>query len=313
MSSPKLRFESCTFDAFENAGLSNVDVLFVGEEVDDRGNHAVGHLARISKRVVKLGFIPEDNHLLIDDKRQPLSQLEIICRGKSIRIEATTLGLAEILKVIQAARNCANTTLEFTYIEPKEYVASQNQRHEGEYLNPRDFELTDNRFFRSLHGFAHQRSADVSESHFFFLGYESSRLLQAFEQPEFEVAQKYAAFGVPAFEPGWETNALANHAKDLRNLKFNSNQILYCEANSIREGYLTLWEIYDRIGSERSTFVVSPLGTKPHSVAAALFLVETKGSSNNTALYYDHPKRRQQRSRDIKACHLVKVTGLSKT
>jgi hypothetical protein len=310
MAKPGLVFETHSWPTFAEAKLGRSEILFAGENVDDRGSEAIKALSSIADVTITLGYIPEKNELLIDGKDQPLSQLVTICKGKlSIRIETTTLGLAEILKIVQAAQQAGVSNLEFIYIEPKEYTVFA--RTGGEYLNPWDFELTDNRVFRSVHGFAHQRGVNVKECYVFFLGYESSRLLQAFEQPEFKVDEQFAIFGLPPFVSGWETNALANHAADLKNLKFRPTSIRYCAANSAREAYLTLWEIYERVGNEHLTFVVSPIGTKPHTLATALFLVETKGSPFSTALYYDHPKRRLGRSRDLRMWHVYRVSGFN--
>jgi hypothetical protein len=308
-SKPRLRFQSSSWRTFDDAGFQPSDLLFCGDPVDDRGREAVKSLSDLARHTAKLTFDPELNHILVDGNVQSISQIASLCTGaKRIRIESTTLGLAEILKVIQAARQADIDELEFIYIEPKDYTVVA--RSAGEFLNPRDFELTDNRVFRAVHGFAHSRGSNAQECYVFFLGYEASRLVQAFEQPQLQVDHRYAIFGVPPFSPEWETNALGNHVADLRNLGFASNSILYCSANSCREAYLTLWDLYAQLGHEHLTFVVSPLGTKPHAVAAALFLVETKGSPFTTALYYDHPKRRVGRSREVRRWHLSTVRGL---
>lgn len=90
-------------------------------------------------------------------------------------------------------------------------------------------------------------------------------------------------------------------------LDIDDHSIVYCQANSIRETYLTLWELYRQLGDERGCFYVSPLGTKPHAVGAGLFLLETKGCEPTTSLYYDHPVRVNKRSKGYATWHHVTV------
>ena len=154
-----------------------------------------------------------------------------------------------------------------------------------------------------MRGFSYEHSSEVKEHFVFLLGFESSRLMQAVSQQDRKLPSKYAVIGVPPFRVGWETNSLASHAHDLANLNFESNTISFCAANSAREAYLTLWSLYKNLGAEHSILMVSPLGTKPHAVGAALFLVETKGHAFPTALYYDHPIRPRDRTDDLGAWH----------
>ncbi|MEK6210551.1 MAG: hypothetical protein AABM64_09350 [Pseudomonadota bacterium] len=303
MTEPTFKFRTSTYESFAQAKPHETDILFVGVGVDDRGSQAINELSSTSGTVVELLYDPEKNELVVNGAIQGLRALVNLVRGKKVRVESTTLGLAEIIRVIQASKSAGLQEIEFTYLEPKTYT--QGKSPVGTYLNARDFELTENRVFRAIHGFAHQRMADTKECYIFFLGYEVSRLLQAFEQPDLQVEEKYAVFGVPPFVSGWETNALANHAADLKRLDFRA--IHYCAANSVREAYLKLWAIYSRLRNEHLTLVISPLGTKPQTVASALFLIETKGGPYPTALYYDHPQRKQGRSSDVRLWHFYKV------
>jgi hypothetical protein len=310
MSEPRLEFSTRSAPDFVGANFTHCEILFYGDVVDDRGKEAISNLKDKADVAVQVGFLPGKNELLIDGKAQPFSELTAICRGKNaIRVETTTLGFAEILRIIQAAKGVGICRLEFVYIEPKEYTIYSGAG--AEFLNPREFELTENHVFTSLHGFAFQKGAVTSEHYIFFLGFESSRLMQAFEQNASSINNKCCVIGIPPFVSGWETNSLASNACDLKTLGFSGGSILYCAANSTREAYLLLWDIYKKLRSEKGTFVVTPLGTKPHSLASALFLVETKGDSYPTALYYDHPVRKKGRSRELRTWHIYAVNGLS--
>jgi hypothetical protein len=298
----ELDFSTSTFDLFSAANPAQSEILFVGEPVDPRGKQAIAALGAISNRQVKLGYIAEKNGISVNDVPQNFDALVQLCTGGgTIRVETTTLGLAEILKIIQACKHAGVKAIEFVYVEPKEYKLRKPVA--VGYFDPRDFELTKNRIFSAVRGFSYEHAPEVKEHFVFLLGFESSRLMQAVSQQDRELRSKYAVIGVPPFRVGWETNSLASHAHDLANLNFDSNTISFCAANSAREAYLTLWSLYKNLGAEHSILIVSPLGTKPHAVGAALFLVETKAHAFPTALYYDHPIRPQHRTDDLGAWH----------
>lgn len=306
-----LRFFSTTNMGAPSAGMvPPCDVLFVGEAVDDRGSAALGAFQSRAKKVVQLGYA--DQKLLVDGQESSIKALQsTLSKSSKITFEATTLGMAEVLRGLQAAKEVGIDEVHFLYVEPR-YYSKLEPLIDG-VLSPREFELTANNRFVSLQGFAHEFSEDQISHHVCFLGYESSRVQQAFEQrgeyPD-RTYHRFFVLGIPAFSPGWETNVLANHAQILKRMNLTGNAIKYCAANSIREAYLLLWELYRSVANENTVFWISPLGTKPHTIASALFLLETKGSPQSTSLFYDHPKRTSKRSGDVARYHLVKVSGL---
>ncbi|ABR91874.1 Hypothetical protein mma_3027 [Janthinobacterium sp. Marseille] len=311
MAASKLTFSSQVFEGpLDSKNTPTCDILFVGKVVDDRGADALKTFFNIAKKVIKLGF--QDQKLFVDDQETNVTKLATQLKGVTrVRFEATTLGMAEIVRALQAIKDAKIDEVEFFYVEPKDYKRSK-PIIDG-ILSPREFELTDNNKFVSLQGFAQEFRDDQRAHHAFFLGYESSRLLQAFEQRGECNKDKYVRFfiiGVPAFSPGWETNVLANHAQIFKRMSLGGNSIKYCSASSIRESYHLLWDLYSVLGDESSVFWVSPLGTKPQTVAAALFLLETKGNTASTGLFYDHPIRTDKRSEKVARCHFVKIKGI---
>jgi len=305
MMEPTLDFSTSSFAQFDHATLNRTDLLFVGDAVDDRGVEAISRLDNFANQKIKLNYVADRNSIIIDGVAGQFGALITLCRGKSVRIETTTLGLAEIIKATQACREAGVSRIEFVYVEPKNY--SLRKPVADGYFDPRDFELTTNRTFSAVHGFTHEHSDRTKEHFIFFLGFESSRLMQAVSQQEHDIDNKYAVIGVPPFQAGWETNSLASHVHDLESLGFDGNSVRYCAANSAREAYLTLWNLYKNLGKDDAILIVSPLGTKPHAVGAALFLIETKGHLFETALYYDHPERTKERSKKIGTWHFCEV------
>lgn len=310
MNSPSLSFISASSIPPLLAGsLSHCDVLFIGQAVDDRGAAVHTELIEKSRTVITLGF--ENQKLLVNGCESSAKKLTTMLKSTDlVRFESTTLGLAEIIRSLQAVKEAKIKEIDICYVEPKFY--RKHQSLSTGILSSREFELTTNNTFIGLQGFNEEFREEQQAHHVFFLGYESSRLQQALEQRgEYDAAHYHRFFviGVPAFSPGWETNVLANHVQILQRLGVSSNAIKYCAANSIQEAYHMLWDLYKSIGSESSIFWVSPFGTKPHTVATALFLLETKGAISNSSLFYDHPIRTDKRSQEVAKYHFIRVSG----
>jgi len=289
------------------ATIDGVDVAFVGGEVDQRGIASRAALQKVSKTVYRLRFDAANQQNYIDDKpvlREAFSK--IFSKTNRIILDTTTLGLGEILQVLLAAKRLELPIIEFLYAEPQSYT-----RREGVVdFRMRDFSLTQNCHFQSVQGFAHEYDPSMRATHVFLLGFEPGRIRNAIEQRGDYDPDRYRfqmVIGVPAFQTGWESNTIRPHLAVLEDLDITERSIMYCQANSIRESYLTLWSLYRQLGDERGCFFVSPLGTKPHAVGAALFLLETKGNEISTSLYYDHPERVIKRSTEIAAWHHVAV------
>lgn len=289
--------------------LAGVDVAFVGGSVDDRGSATIDALTGRSRVISELRYCPDDQGLLLNGQPSKRSRLAEHMEGASrVLIDATTLGLGEILSILMAVKTSHRPEVEILYAEPGEYTKSKPA--EDEEPQHRKFALTTNCRFQGMHGFAHAYQPNMLATHVFLLGYESARVRNAIEQRGDIDRSRYqiqVVIGVPAFQTGWESNTIRTHLHVLEELAIADHLITYCQANSIREGYLTLWDLYRQLGDERSCFYVSPLGTKPHSVATALFLLETKGNDWATSLYYDHPERVSNRSSGYSTWHHVTV------
>lgn len=294
------------------ASLEGVDLAFVGEFVDDRGSATTSALKDIAQTVSSLRFDASNQGTYLNGDETNRDRLASHLRDKTrVLIDATTLGLGEILQILLAVSRAKNATVEFLYAEPKQY---RHRTAESTIeQNLRDFSLTNNCAFCSVQGFAHEYQANMRAEHVFLLGFEPARILNAIEQRnDFDrgLYRCKVIIGVPAFQAGWESNSIRPHLTILEELDIGEHSITYCQANSIRETYLTLWDMYRQLGDERGCFYVSPLGTKPHAVGAALFLMETKGNDNATSLYYDHPVRLLNRSSEVATWHHVQVALL---
>lgn len=305
--SSRVRFSSNRSDGSTAPAFEPTDLLISGRAVDARGREAIEHLKVSSSDSILLGFEPKGNKLLVNEQVTPGHRFKELLGDKTVRLEATTLGLAEILITLRTLDDSGIRQCEFVYLEPGGYI--QNSESVRNDADPA-FALTQNCDFKGLLGFAHAYEDNDPAVHIYFLGYEQSRLLKAVEQRDSVDPESYVrhvVVGVPAFEAGWENNVYSGHVAYLEQIGVREDQIDYCLANSAQEAYLLLRRLYTTYKDERRVFFVSPLGTKPHGIGAALFLLETRGATHPTSLYYDHPVRINERSREIAAWHRVHV------
>lgn len=289
--------------------LAGLDLAFVGGSVDDRGFATINALNDVARKISEFRFDSNYQEIYLNGQKTNRQRLvEHMADTSRILIDATTLGLGEILHILMAARQGGHQKVEFLYAEPGEYTRSETASKDES--QSREFALTTNCRFQGVLGFAHEYQSNMKAAHVFMLGYESARIRNAVEQLGDRDRRRYgiyAVIGVPAFQSGWESNSIRPHLRVLEELDIDDHSIVYCQANSIRETYLTLWELYRQLGDESGCFYVSPIGTKPHAVGAGLFLLETKGGEPTTSLYYDHPERLNRRSKGYATWHHVTV------
>jgi len=286
--------------------IKNIQLTLIGPIVDDRGEKIKEFLISLDSEICSFTLNPSEQETFLDLEKITRSGLTSrLSQYKNILLDITTLGLGEILIIILAAQKASIKKIDLVYAEPGSYTNSHYSMIES-----RDFKLTTNCKFTAIHGFAHQYQSNHHASHIFFLGFEPGRLQSALEQRGDFDSKKYqiqVIVGIPAFNIGWEQNSIIPHIDILKERGVHEHSISYSQANSVREAYLTLWHLYQQLGEDKAVFYVSPLGTKPQSVGAALFLLETKGEDPSTSLFYDHPERVSGRSSDIGTWHHISV------
>lgn len=282
------------------------DLALCGEPIDHRGHEAVRLAHGQSGRVASARYDLEGScRVLVDGAKCSSRELKrLLGSARQVMLESTTLGLVETLLLTRAAFEAQVPSIDYLYVEPASY------RRETAVEAPwtRDFSLSRSTRFEAVNGFmtlltdVPARSARVVA----FLGYEGARLSQACDQlSELSRWQGYAVFGVPGYAPGWEMNAIANNIETLTESRFDS--VRYCGASSV-SGALALLEAIRAEGRDDDVqLVIAPLGTKPHGIATALFLVE-HARFQRAALIYDHPARSQHRSEAVRRWHLYRAT-----
>lgn len=300
---PRFQVATHTHDFSSEPSLIDgaFDLAIIGEcsNLDARSKAATSFASKYSKVTFKLRFEFRGSEIFLDQEKVTFPRFQNIFKGsESVIIEATSLSFSEILYAFAAATNAQVKRIRFLYIEPIEYRRGVLDR----LSDHRDFVLSQNRRYHGIHRFLTNLSEVPPGQAVFFLGYEGARLGQALEQEEvLQRWQKHVVFGVPAFESGWEIDAIANNIDHLS----TGDQVKYAAASSAFAAYHLLTDMRNN-DKEGKSILVAPLGTKPHAIGSALFLVEHQ-ENDQAILLYDHPERTEGRSRDIRRWHFYDV------
>jgi hypothetical protein len=258
----------------------------VGKGVDERGTAATEFMLQKCDTILELEYHPENFILTCGDKQIPADDfpdyLSTIATG-TLLLECSTLGIAEIFLCSRGAIGKL-ATMSFLYVEPNKYRAAQRQG----LLSKRDFELSDTtEGFRAIPGAVYMLSETDPPRVIFFLGYEESRLDRAME--DFQMLNPSlcsVAFGVPAFQPGWEIDAFANNVKVMKDRGMRDGGVYFCGAENPLSAYRVLESIQSEMDAGQRMFIV-PIGTKPNGIAAALYAAQY----SQVGLLYDHLSR----------------------
>lgn len=277
------------------------DLAVVGDsEIDDRSKAACCFCTEHATSCFKLAYSVTDKVCLIDGSKALHGALRVRIRGKKrLLIEATSLNCPEILILLRAVIEERVEHVTFLYLEPIEY----RRAIKGRLADYRAFDLSNNSRFQSIHGFMTDLSDLPPGQAVFFLGFEKARLAQAFEQEEaLQGWKSHAVIGVPAFEPAWEIDTMSNNINQLASREF---VFQFCSAASVDAAYSLLVRLLESDKGGNSV-LVAPLGTKPHTIGAALFAAE-HNAYDRAVVLFDHPQKRSGRSYKIRKWHLYDV------
>jgi hypothetical protein len=266
------------------------DLGFFGSAVDARGQSSTQCLKSIANEAVFLEYSASSLLLRADESDLQVDELSgFIGQRKAQRLilDATTLGFAEILLLVRAARDSGVNLVGFIYSEPGLYDGTERQ-----------FGLSDAVVgYKAIPGYAVILDEDEDQQGVFFLGYEGERLDQAFEDLKLNPGRCSVVFGVPAYRPGWEMNAFANNARVMRERNIGGG-VDFCAATSPGAAIQVLSNRLQTCGTE-AQLQVAPIGTKPHAIGVAVFA----DLHRDIGILYDHPTRRDGRSREVFRWH----------
>ncbi len=278
-------------------GSGKARLALVGRPLDERGRAAVEFCGSQCKDLVKMHYDSDSGRYEVNgisgDYRKVV---DAVRTADQVIIECTTLGAVEIAQALRACRSTGVKSISALYVEPGDY-----KRLEADtFSDSREYHLSDKRKCASVTNLSIDLSVVRDGQAVFFIGYEDERLQLLLEEiSELASFDKHVVIGTPAFEPGWELNCLANHADLLNDHKFDLH---FAAANSVSAAYAALSKIHASHALSGNPTAVAPLGTKPHAIAAAMFLTEFPSFGQSTLLY-DHPQKSAGRSTLAKRWH----------
>jgi hypothetical protein len=259
-----------------------------GNAIDDRGNTVLRDIATRASSMKTIRYRPDELEVDIDATAVSVDELADSLRtyiNGRVLLEATTLGLAEIVLCCKALRVLGHDAFDIVYVEPKDYHRPQRSL----LLRRRDFELSrEVPGYRAIPGSALLLGDRKPFRSMFFLGYEEARLRRAFEELQMVSPSKTSVtIGVPAFKVGWEMDAMANNISVIREHNVRGG-VHFCGAENPHAVFELLSEVYEGLDiGER--LVLAPIGTKPHGIGVALFAA----THDDVGIIYDHPQRTQ--------------------
>lgn len=157
-----------------------------------------------------------------------------------------------------------------------------------------------------LPGFSKILPHNDDPMYIFLLGFEGGRLSYLLQDQQPEDSNVFPIIGVPGyvldypFESYW-----GNHHSLLRTRGWQ--RVKYAEANSIVDAYMELQTLTKENAVHE--FVIAPIGTKPHSIAAILFAMNNR---ENVELLYDNPKRGLHRTFGVRQIQICCVSEMLK-
>ena len=202
---------------FEGLASPSWSVGFCGEILDDRGRAAVESVRTHAARVVGLSYDADKFTVNCGGETVWADDLPGAIRsfcGDDIVLETTTLGFVEILLLCMCFRKLGVREVDLLYLEPAEYRSPRRRQ----LLHRRDFELSGLvPGYKAIPGSAMLLADRAPQKGVFFLGYEERRLERAFEDLQMiDTSRAAVVFGIPAFQPGWEMDAIANNIEIIR-------------------------------------------------------------------------------------------------
>lgn len=244
--------------------------------------------------------IETNDGTIIEDVRDKslIPDLQILLRskgfeGSNVCIDITTLKQGVLFLLIQLfLKHIKPARLFAAYTEPKNY----KKRLQATIGETEEFDLYEKIMGSSIGvpGFIKKQGAKdillIAP-----MGFDCQRLQTIYEN--LKPKKIIPIVGFPSFSPGWNITAIKMNYMILKSADC-IDAVRPCESASPFELVELLTEEFHRNNSEYDIYI-SPLGTRPHCLGAAIFV----SRNPSTFLIYDFPVEKNFRSENIlKAC-----------
>lgn len=276
---------------FRNS-LVNFEGLIYSFDTCDRADSFYYKIENFSGEIIN----EVKNKSLIPDLQKLLKADNF--KGAKICIDITTLKQGILFLLIKLLiTEYQPARLFAAYTEPKEY----KRRTYSDVGETEEFDLYDRIIGNSIGvpGFIKRQSANnvllIAP-----MGFDSQRLQTIYEN--LKPKKIIPVVGFPSFAPGWNITAIKANYLILKSAEC-FDLVKTCESASPFKLYSLLEEIFHRYNGDYDIYI-SPLGTRPHCLGAAIFA--TKYSSSY--LIYDFPVEKKYRSNEILKVDLFNIT-----
>lgn len=260
-------------------------VLQLASESNDKCRYRIAPASNIDSVRFKQGNIRTDLRNLLSQSRSSL---------QSVVMDITSLQHVAIMFITKFLLELVPGQLFAVYAEPVQYTAKDAVT--GEYnLSDRSLGIM------AVPGFAKMQQTE-HEVLVAFMGFEGGRLARLLEERR-AVETIISVVGLPSYRPGWNLVSLASAGQVLVERE-TQDAIHVCAAFSVFEAISELYKI--RSSVHNKTLVLAPLGTRPHTLAIALFAARNEG----TQILFDHPVETSSRSQGLGERHVYHLSGL---
>lgn len=294
--------EEFEWKCIENQMTQINNVSIVGECKDDRSSYfpnlwkntdavlieikQTNEIDKINIRTSKSGLEQDEKHSisLLGDLTEYLSNF--INSQTTITIDLSSLDNNSIMVITHILISELKPLKFFsTYAEPQEYLGRNIY---GNYHLSSEF-----RGIYDVPTFIRRRKSKDIEL-IAFLGFEGRRFKKIIED-QTTIRNIIPVIGFPSFSPGWQSRSLSNSMDVLVNTDAEVSLDIYkCEACSIYSALEIIEEI-NKLRDGTTQLALSPLGTRPHTTACAIFAAMNK----DTLIFYDHVVESSPRSKGI--------------
>lgn len=285
--------------------IDNITVLIIGPQKDER-TKAVYEKFHNKVKYIKMEYLYEEQQILITPSNNDYLKRKSSClllekylitlerfgyEFRNILIDISSLQTPTIMalfKILFSNSKCRPAKLFVAYAKPEKYLLQNNNT----YMFSTRFGVAS-----SIPGYI----ARVKDSEILipFLGFEGARLRNIIGDAQYEMV--IPIIGCPSDNPKWQFETMRNCMEEIKEQGAESN-IEKCKANSIFEAYYLL---EDLTSNTAKNYVLAPIGTKPHTVAATIFTLKHK---TNCRLIYDFAVENYDQSSGV---HNILVTHIS--
>jgi hypothetical protein len=241
----------------------------------------------------------KSNEIFLRSDKNIASLWQGIQKSTNIYIDITGLSHSTWASILKSAIDNGFKVL-VVYVEPSLYSRSSAPL-EGQIYDLSD-KITE---ISPLPGFAVLAPKKAETLFIPLLGFEGSRLKYIIEQTQPANEHIFPIIGLPGFKPWYVFETLKGNKASLSETH-SWQSIRYAPGDCPFSCYYLLTDLYSRFKDQH--IKIAPIGTKPHALAAVMFVL----NHPQIEIIYDHPVRKPGRTDGSSKLHVYHVSSIVK-